>query len=228
MTIMLGDCKPMHARISERQCNVNRHGGHILCEGCAGLVGSGAAAITPQEEKLMAKHRCSKKNCTRAVPNEGEMCWQHKGLENQAEAGLVKMTDHTANLPITLADIERASDEFQEEVIQREAATALGHAHDLNSPLSTEEMAQIRGESGLEPAPDKKPTGLSALYRRLSPPPEPEGLLIPFSKEEVIALIESSVTQEHIRAFIVMGLEGKLVMIDDTDPLAMSRVHAAV
>ena len=49
--------------------------------------------VERQEDEEMAKHRCAKKNCTRAVKNEGDMCWQHKGLENQAEAGSVIIHD---------------------------------------------------------------------------------------------------------------------------------------
>ena len=42
----------------------------------------------PQKEAEVAKYRCAKTNCTRAVKNKDDMCWQHKGLEDQVAAHL--------------------------------------------------------------------------------------------------------------------------------------------
>ena len=75
--------------------------------------------------------------------------------------------------------------------------------------------------------PHRKLPALPLSFACHSPPPEPDGLLIPFTKDEIITLIESDITRELIREFILMGLEGKLALFDDTDPLAKSRVHAA-
>ena len=217
--IELRECKKLSARITEAQCERNR--ARIMsCLGCSGL---GEAAELPQikcEVKKMSKHRCGKKNCTRAVKNEGDMCWQHKGLEDQIDAGAVETAPHASDLPISLVDIEVASGRFMEAVIEREVAC--------------EELPQVyenaHVDAGCEPLATVKPTGLAALLRMPSPPPvlpEPDGLLIPFTKDEVITLIESAVTLEHIREFVLMGMEGKVVLTDDTDPLAKSRAHAA-
>ena len=40
-----------------------------------------------QEGDGVEKYRCGKEGCGRSVKNEGEMCWQHKGLEDQVAAG---------------------------------------------------------------------------------------------------------------------------------------------
>ena len=229
--IELQECKRLSARITQLQCNRNR----TRIPSCLGCPGLGELAQVPQincEVKKMSKHRCGKKNCTRAVKNEGDMCWQHKGLEDQIDAGTVEKVPHPSDLPITLEDIERASDEFQETIIQREVAD--DHYPALPESLEEEELAQVyenaHVDAGWEPLATEKPTGLAALLRLPPPPPEPQspdGLLIPFTKDEVISLIESAVTLEHIRKFVLMGLEGKVVLADDTDPLAKSRVHAA-
>jgi hypothetical protein len=202
--IELRVCKRLLASITERQCKVNREGYRyrglnfpaiVSCQGCAGLGESAQISLPVQEEeKKMAKHRCGKKNCTRAVKEEGGMCWQHKGLEDQIGAGAVEGVAAAAQegssvgdeLPVTLVDLEQTAGEFVETVIEREAFI-----------------------------PPARQTGLSALLRPLPPPiPEPDGLLIPFSREEVVALIESEVSAEHIREFVLMGLAGELVRAD--------------
>ena len=70
-------------------------------------------------------------------------------------------------------------------------------------------------------------TGLAALLR-IPPPPvvQPDGLLIPFTREEIITLIEAEVTVEHIRELVVIGLSVGLMEFSDEDPLAESRCHA--
>jgi len=76
--------------------------------------------------------------------------------------------------------------------------------------------------------PTLKPTGLQALLRTPPPPPEPDGIFIPFTHEEVAALAESEVTAGHIRQLVLMGLEGQLQpVVEVEDPLAKSRRHEA-
>ena len=164
----------------------------------------------------MAKYRCNKTNCTRSVKKDGEMCWQHKGIEDQVGAGIVEadalagqgeqgtnpsMPRKEKGLVETPADIEHGSASY--------------------APKTDTELHVAILQEGL------RLTGLAALIRTPAPPPEPDGLLIPFTHEEIIALIESDVTRDHIREFVIMGLDGKLVLAASPDPLAMSRVNAA-
>lgn len=73
----------------------------------------------------------------------------------------------------------------------------------------------------------KLSSGLARLLRPIPPPPPmPDGLLIPFTHEETVALIESDVSAEDIRQFVLLGLQGEVCRIDHEDPLAKSR-HAA-
>ena len=148
----------------------------------------------------MAKFRCAKTNCTRAVKKQGDLCWQHKGLEDQlAVSSKIHRPEESSVKP------------------------ALEHAsHD--NPAGEENASTEAAPNA--PAGKTTPTGLAALLR-IAPPPEPDGLLIPFSREEIISLIEADVTREHIREFVVMGLSGKLTLVDSADPLAISRANAA-
>jgi hypothetical protein len=152
----------------------------------------------PSEDTDMAKYRCGKTGCSRVVKNEGDMCWQHKGLEDQITAGTVEPGFHSGN-----------HDEAKE-----------SGATDLSATAASDNLKQPLPES-------PRPTGLCALIRTPTPPQPPDGLLIPFTHEETVMLIESGVTREHIRELVVMGLAGQLMQVDDTDPLAMTRAHAA-
>lgn len=67
-------------------------------------------------------------------------------------------------------------------------------------------------------------SGLARLLRPSPPPlPLPDGIFIPFTLEEAIALIESDVSAEDIRQFVLLGLMGEVCRIDHEDPLAKSR-----
>lgn len=69
-----------------------------------------------QEVQDVAKYRCGKTDCSRAVKNDGEMCWQHKGLEDQVAAGTV---DQGA---VCAANVAEASPPPQ--ALEEEPATA--------------------------------------------------------------------------------------------------------
>jgi len=152
----------------------------------------------------MSKHYCGKKNCTRAVKNEGDMCWQHKGLEDQIAAGSVAA--EVVHIPLTQEGVDSFSADTAEAVIEREVATPAAPEAVYSAP---------------------KLTGLAALLRTPPPITPLDGLLIPFSREEIISLIEAEVTADHIRELVIIGLSVGLMEFSDEDPLAKSRCHAA-
>ena len=70
--------------------------------------------------------------------------------------------------------------------------------------------------------------GLAALLcSPPAPPAPPVGLHVPFSLDEIAILEEFEISVDHIRQFVVMGLEGQVCPLDTSDPLAKSRAHAA-
>lgn len=162
--ILLGDCKRLHARISERQCGINREGGHISCQGCPGLTQPGQVPSPVQEESVKKKKiECGRSGCGYGVKKEGDFCKKHQ-----------------EPVVIPVEKQQRGLDD---------------------GPLLPTRYA---------PEVQPKLTGLAALLRTPPQPVEPDGLLIPFTREEVVALVENEVTAEDIRQLAKYLLAGEL------------------
>jgi len=187
--------------------------------------------VERQEDEEMAKHRCAKKNCTRAVKNEGDMCWQHKGVEDQAEAGSVIIHDAN-NLDVKPATKTVTSDNVLQNAVHEnmDSATSFGvfavGMGDGTENLSHAPAASTPHQEQLIPSATPR-KGLAALIAVVPAPPIlPVGMHIPFAPEELAILEEQEVTPEVIRQFVIMGLEQQLrPVVDEEDPLAKSRVR---
>lgn len=190
----LFECTRLHARISERQCKLNRNGfkskgveypSHISCQGCAGL-GKPAQVPLPKQEaevKQQLKHiYCNHKGCYRTVKKEGEFCKKHQGLESQVEAGVAQADGQASPVKMEY-DSEADKAALVDGLIKEEPAVAAEHVSELVF-------------------------GLAALVRV---PPHQQGLLIPFTAIELSVLASCEVSAEHIRELVLMGLAGQLV-----------------
>ena len=144
----------------------------------------------------MAKFRCGVSRCGRPVRNEGDKCWQHKGLEDQVEAGM--------------AEVAQTAGTGQEDVTGAVAAgeSASTASVEIIERKSLDQATPEEWNAAAASLKESRRSGLEALLR--PPPPMPHGLLIPFSQEEIDALVESEVTVEHIRQLVIMGMEGEL------------------
>jgi hypothetical protein len=142
------ECHRLRAKITERQCKLNREGYRsrginfpsiTSCQGCTGL-GESAHVPAPvrKETTKMTKHRCNKKNCTRAVKNAGDFCWQHKDLADQIEAGTVKTVISDNKLSEVTAPVRRLTDAAQDDRDDFEAKFDGGNCScHINPPCSS-------------------------------------------------------------------------------------------
>lgn len=81
-------CTRLHAKISERQCKLNRNGyrskgvdhmPHISCQGCVGLGESVRVSLPIQEEPVKKKKiECGRSGCGYGVKKEGDYCKKHQ------------------------------------------------------------------------------------------------------------------------------------------------------
>lgn len=173
----------------------------------------------PQKEAEVAKYRCAKTNCTRAVKNKDDMCWQHKGLEDQVAAGTVEdAAGKSASLNENAENHSEGSLEMvgSDHVAVDGNITVADEAPPELSMSSIEWSALEEGEVSLVSFSQAKgSTGISALLRTIPAEPEPVGMFVPFQMAELALLVESEVTPEIIREFVILGLEGKLARLPD-------------
>jgi len=169
-----------------------------------------------QEDTKLAKHHCGKTGCTRAVKNEGEMCWQHKGLEDQVSAGTVEGMQSKA-----VAGNESATET---------SASGVDHLAGAGKLIDAE-------PAGISPSPSQEveeafpplPSSLSRLLRKLEPvvqPLPPTSIVLDFDEQDFAAIQAEGVTAEEIKRLILMLIAGKLgEVVAVEDPLAKSRCH---
>lgn len=160
----------------------------------------------------MAKHRCGKTNCTRAVKNAGDMCWQHKGLEDQVAAGSVAGDLGKEDLEIVATDNAAGSP------VELDHYTASG-------------MGEIAGIASPPPELIQAPAGESSALSRLLKRPEPlspTSIILDFNLDEYAAIQSEKVTAEEIKRLTLMLIAGELYEagVPTIDPLAKSRLHA--
>lgn len=234
----LFECKKLHAKISEAQCERNR-GRIISCQGCAGLGESAQVSLPVQEEVVkLKKIKCGREGCGYGVKKEGDFCKKHQ------EPVIIPVEDQKRGLDDgPLLPVRYVSDMTIEEI----EATANGPiCFGCNGPVNSQDLFCLAcGGDALDKVAEEPPvshvqenahiddrwepdnsfdevlvnsqveklpklTGLQALLRTPPPPVEPDGLLIPFTREEVVELIESNVTAQDIRDLAMMLLAGEL------------------
>ena len=256
------ECNRLRAKITERQCKLNREGYRsrginfpsvTSCQGCAGLGESAHVPAPIQEVSVKTKKiKCGREGCGYGVKKEGDFCKKHQEpvtipVEKQQrgldDGPMLPLKVRTGLSSITTdAPSGIGYDDENEKAAQAGGAVEVDRTpvclgcngpvagYDLfclacgGSPLDlqVQPVASTTQEQVAPSSVTRK--GLAALVcpvpLRL---PSPPGLHIPFSLDELFILAEQEVTVEHIRQFVVMGLEQKLRPVDNEDPLAKSR-----
>jgi len=144
---------------------------------------------------------CSHTGCTRNVKAEGDECWQHKGLGDQVAAGTVTSDKVAEEHPKPFTPVCASCSDIP--ICDPPAGMVECDSYNL---AVSEIPGPIKGWAYIE---HPKPSGLAA-FLKTPPPPDPDGLLIPFTREEVVALIESEITAQDIRDLAMMLLAGEL------------------
>jgi len=105
----LFECHSLRAKITERQCKLNREGYRsrginfpsiTSCQGCAGL-GESAHVPAPVQEVSVKKKKieCGHYGCGYGVKKEGDFCKKHQKPETKAVTSEKKLTDVIIDAP---------------------------------------------------------------------------------------------------------------------------------
>lgn len=219
--MILFECKRLSAKITKRQCGVNRLN-IISCKGCAGLGESAQITLPSQEEASVKKKKiqCSHHGCGYGVKKEGDFCKKHEdgvvlpiedqktGLEvakTQGEKTEKTIAPDAGNL--TGDDTENLSHAPQSAVTGKE--TTAGYSEPVAEQPAVDDVDEIIHETKFSVP---KQGGLAGLLR--TPPLAQDGLLIPFTHADTVALVEANVSAEDIRQLTLMLLAGELQRVE--------------
>jgi hypothetical protein len=176
----LGECKPLNARISTRQCNINRERGLFSCSKCAGLVN--AQLVDFKEESMVTEPKpkrgnhylCIVPGCTK-VRVKGQMCMKHWRI---SQAAASKTAEDVAIIPPASASFEPC-----------DPALTMGAT---SAPLPHED----------------KPASILSLIPTVSTPTPPPGIFIDFSgKEHLLQALQQDVGSDCLPQDILCLLE---------------------
>ncbi|RQW89914.1 MAG: hypothetical protein EHM79_02080 [Geobacter sp.] len=125
--LALHDCTPMHARITLRQCAVNRENEHILCLGCEGLKGEKGEVIVgvvgicekcKKNKEIIAKGLC--RICYDALRQAKKNAARRRVRETPFVEEMSELPESTGN---TFADLAESYDGLDYHPVDRPAHT---------------------------------------------------------------------------------------------------------